>query len=200
MKKITVQDKLILFLFIIIFVILLSIIIMGYPSGNSFMAGNWYIKGIIFGIYAIFLLFYCLREQIKYITLSENKIIIKHRKLLKSQIYEINKNDIVNCTMYVYRGNIKLKFLLNNETTLIINHSIVTPLLIEQISKISNFTDKFEYTICNADFPNNADIFEKIINNDTRTIRQQHIISIILLSAFSFIALVIIISTISGQF
>ena len=85
-----------------------------------------------------------------------------------------------------------------NKTTLKFNHSIVTPSLIEQISQNSNFTDKFDYVVCKSDFPNNADIFEKIINKDKKIIKQQNIISLILTIAFSFLALLILICSILG--
>ena len=196
MKKIVVQDKFIIFIFIIIFILLFSITMIVYPDNNNIAEKNWYIRAIIFGIYGIFLFFYSLREQIKYIMLLNNKIIIKHRKLLKSQIYEINKSDILDCRMYVYRGNIYLNFNLNNGMNLKINHTIVTAKLIEQISQISNFTDKFDYVICKSDFPNNADIFEKIINKDKKIIKQQNIISLILAIAFSFLAILILICSI----
>lgn len=198
MKNIVVQDKLIFFLFFIIFILLLSITILGYPDNNNIAEKNWYIRAIISGVYAVFLLFYSLKEQIKYINISDNEIIIKHSKLFKSQIYKINKSDILDCRMYVYRDNIYLNFNLNNGMNLKINHTIVTAKLIEQVSQISNFTDKFDYVICKADFPNNADIFEKIINKDKKIIKQQNIIALIIAIAFSFIALLILICSILG--
>ena len=189
MKKIVIRDASLLFLYLSIFVLLLSVVIAGYPQDNNFMGSYWYLKCLIFGIYSIFIILNSLKEQIKYISLKDNKIIVQCRKLLRNQIFEFDVNSIQKCTMYIDRENIKLNIVLNNNENFNINHKAVTPILIEKISKISNYIGKFDYVICTADYPNGSKTFEKIINNDKKIILQQKIYSFI-------VSIVIVIMTI----
>ena len=191
MKKIVIRDASLIFLYLSIFVLLLSILISGYPQDNDFMGSYWYLKGLIFGIYSIFIILSSLKERINYISLKDNKIIFQCRKLLKKQIFEFNVNDIQKCTMYIDRENIKFNIVLNNNENFNINHKAVTPILIEKISKISNYVDNFDYVISTADYPNGSKTFEKIINNDKKIILQQKIYSFIISIAIVIMTVVL---------
>ncbi|MBR1424629.1 hypothetical protein IJ579_03605 [bacterium] len=191
MKKVVIRDYSILFLYFSIFVLLLGIFIAGYPQYNNFMGSYWYLKGVILGVYVIFIVLNSLKEQISYISICDNKFNIQHRKLLKKNILEFDINDIQNCTMYINRGNIRINILLNNNENFNINHNTVTPVLIEKISKISDFINNFDYVICKADYPNNSKIFEKIIKKDKKVILQQRIFSYIISIAIVIIAIIL---------
>ena len=191
MKKIAIRDASLLFLYLSIFILLLSIVITGYPQDNDFMGSYWYLKGLLFGIYSIFIILNSLKEQIDYISLKDDKIIILCRKLLRKQIFEFNINDIQKCTMYIDKGNIKLNIVLNNNENFNIIHKAVTPVIIGKISKISDFVDKFDYVICTADYPNGSKTFEKIINNDKKVILQQKIYSFIITIAIVIMTIVL---------
>lgn len=191
MKKIVIRDASLLFLYLSIFVLLLSLVIAGYPQDNDFMGSYWYLKGLIFGIYSIFIILSSLKEQINYISLKDNKIIVQCRKILRKQIFEFDVNDIQKCTMYIDRENIKLNIVLNNNENFNINHKTVTPILIEKISKISNYVDNFDHVISTADYPNGSKTFEKIINNDKKIILQQKIYSFIVSIAIVIMTVVL---------
>ena len=193
MKKIVIRDASLLFLYLSIFVLLLVIVITGYPQDNDFIMGSyWYLKGLIFGIYGVFIIFNSLKEKINYISLYDNKINIKYRKLLKTQVFEFDVNNIQNCTMYISKDNIRLNIVLNNNEIFNFNNKTVTSVLIEKISKISNFVNKFDYVICTADYPNGSKIFEKIINQDKDVILQQRIYSFII--AFVIVIMVAVLT------
>ena len=196
MKKIVIRDSSIIFLYLSIFVLILGVVIAGYPQDNDFMGSYWYLKGLIFGIYGVFIIFNSLKEKINYISLYDNKINIKCRKLLKTQVFEFDVNNIQNCTMYISKDNIRLNIVLNNNEIFNFNNKTVTPVLIEKISKISNFVNKFDYIICTADFPNRANTFEKIINQDKDVILQQRIYSFIITFAIVIMAAVLTYATI----
>ena len=93
--------------------------------------------------------------------------------------------------MYIDRENIKLNIVLNNNENFNINHKAVTPILIEKISKISNYVDNFDYVISTADYPNGSKTFEKIINNDKKIILQQKIYSFIVSIAIVIMTVVL---------
>ncbi len=203
MKKIVVWDASLFFLELSTFVALLAMLTVGENSLLAMLTvgENSLIKSLSYRLLGSSIIFICylltrLKEQINYILLKDNKIIIQSRKLFRKRIFEFKVNDIQKCTMYIHRGssngnNIRLNIVLNNNEIFNIQHNGVTPVLIEKISKISNFVDKFHYVICHTYSPiaaieeQSEQIYEKIINNDKKVILQQRIFSLIISIALS---------------
>lgn len=163
-----------------------------------FVETYWYRKALIFGIYGIFIIFDSLKEQIDFIETKDNKIRIQSRKFFKKSVAEFNREDIQNCTLYIYRGCIKLEIILNNGENINVSHRSVTPMVIEKISQISDFTDKFNYVISHADFPGNADVFERIIKKDKKAISEQRIFSYIIVTALVLVTVIIAMCSFAG--
>lgn len=94
--------------------------------------------------------------------------------------------------MYVLKNNIRLNFSLTNGKVIVINHRIVTPILVEKISKISKYVNKFDFIISTTDFSKSTNIFERIIKNDEKIILQQFVYEMIITCTITIVSIILI--------
>ena len=202
-KKIRVIDYSLLIMYVCIFfgIAGLFMLVFGARTTTNSYINYLSIYGILFSGIVIAFLATQIGENIRKITITDERIFIKTVKNFVSKTIEISKNDIKSCEMKIYTDEaikgatikIILIFSLNNEKTITINHKGATTIIAEKISRLSEYINGFSYNLYAGTTPKLKKTLEDIMGKNKKAIIQEyiflHVVAVALLIVSLFILL-----------
>lgn len=191
MKKIVIVNY---WIVIAALTIILAIIFIGNNSSSAMTYINYKISQLITAIILLVLyVFSCIKEQIKWIKIFEDKIQIKTMHNLKSIMTVISRKELKKCCLRVYSTNeyfhyydlnICIEFNLSDRT-LSFNQKGITITMIKKISDFLQSLENYSYDLDLSldNMPKSRNALIKILNGDSKALLLESVYNAIMFFA-----------------